>query len=275
MAESSLIQLKPLRGHYIVWVVLGALFLLCGYLIGIYSVPSPTLDILALFAYNLGVPFLVTVLGFYLGWRAKKFSVVYSEPGWSFKPVQIKVDELVQKKKAHNKEYARLVSRPHNVFYYGPIVLLVVMFTLPIFAHYIEPELLSYYPSVYVLLLMLLLTGTIFGGFRSTSNVASQDFTFPVIRESVKIARIQSKVPGTSHIRIVLEEATNGPYVVYRQPRVVVRIVGVEHDAYLETWSDDLSAVSKMLVRILEAEGHPEVIWWWFSEDRYFRKYTG
>ena len=115
---------------------------------------------------------------------------------------------------------------------------------------------------------------TSIGALRATSNSASDDFTILLVREAIRLAKAHENIPGLSNIRVVFDKAEQGGYKVYEAPRVVSRITGLEREGYVESWSDDLGAVNRVLCRIYKTDDHPEVIWWWFSEDRHFRKFV-
>ncbi|MFW9967429.1 MAG: hypothetical protein ACFFEA_09770, partial [Candidatus Thorarchaeota archaeon] len=38
--------------------------------------------------------------------------------------------------------------------------------------------------------------------------------------------------------------------------------------------SEDLRAITRVLCRLYESEENGQVVWWWISRDRNFRKYT-
>jgi len=67
----------------------------------------------------------------------------------------------------------------------------------------------------------------------------------------------------------------SGDYTIYREPRILLRIEGLESESYVESHTDDLGAITKILSRLYEKDDNPQVIWWWVSEDRNFRKFVG
>jgi hypothetical protein len=71
-----------------------------------------------------------------------------------------------------------------------------------------------------------------------------------------------------------MEQAKANDFSIYRSPRVVVRLRDVERDGYIETWTDELGAVSRKLVRLYLPDDKGEILWWWLSDDRNFRKYN-
>ncbi|MFW9844549.1 MAG: hypothetical protein ACFFEV_08230, partial [Candidatus Thorarchaeota archaeon] len=56
---------------------------------------------------------------------------------------------------------------------------------------------------------------------------------------------------------------------------ILLRIAGIKSESYVESWTDDLGAITKVLSRLYEKGDNPQTVWWWISEDRNFRKYIG
>jgi hypothetical protein len=112
------------------------------------------------------------------------------------------------------------------------------------------------------------------GALRASSNSASEDFTILLVRETIKLAKTQQDIPGLTNVRIILDKAEKDGYTVYDAPRVVSRVSGIEREGYIESWTEELGVINRVLCRLYKSEDHPEVVWWWFSEDRYFRKYA-
>jgi hypothetical protein len=150
----------------------------------------------------------------------------------------------------------------------------MLLFSMPFYLSFVDS-------SVLLIAQIMLPTGLILnhaiasiGAFFATSNGASEDFALPLIREALWLGNVQSKTPGISQIRLVLDKAVHEGFRIYREPRIVMRIAGFEHDAYIESWSEDLRALARVLCRLHASEGHGQVVWWWISSDRNFRKYT-
>ena len=49
----------------------------------------------------------------------------------------------------------------------------------------------------------------------------------------------------------------------------------MEEESYIESSAEELGSVLRVLVRSYEKDDIPEIIWWWTSRDRNFRKYVG
>ena len=113
------------------------------------------------------------------------------------------------------------------------------------------------------------------GAILATSNAASDDFDILLVPETIALAKVQEKVPGISHVRIVFDKGQLEGYEIYESPRVVSRISGIEKDAYIESWSEDLHSLTRLLCRLHESDKSPQVVWWWMSRDRNFRKFVG
>jgi hypothetical protein len=233
------------------------------------------LDILLVFVFFALIPVLLSISGFFLSWRLKRDNLTYTATEWNFSPVQLRIQEAKKLPSQYRKKYSRIVAVPYLWYYYCPIAIIIVLFTLPIYASQFDPVLLSLIPLAYYVLLNVLLLISVWGGWRSTSTAASEQFRLPLIREAVKLAETQEKVSGISHVRVVLDKATSGDCEIYRDPRVVIRVQGLEQDCYIESWAEEFGSVSRVQVRIMQSNGFPEIAWWWYGEDRYFRKYVG
>jgi hypothetical protein len=255
--------------------VLGTfLSLLSGYYLAMMFQPTTQLDLISFLGVFLGLPVLVACLSFYVGWHSKKNIVEYHAPTWDLEPVQMTVEDAKKLPRNYNRKYSRLVANSNFWFFFIPILLIVLIMTFPLFAFYEDTTLSNYNSILNAISLTLLFLITLLGAFKATSNPASSDFTLPLIREAVKIAEIQSKVIGVCNVRVVLDKAEEEGFAVYANPRVVIRIEGLEREAYVESWSEDLRAITRVLCRLYEKDEHPQVVWWWISTDRNFRKYV-
>lgn len=270
---TELITYRPMTQYNVVFI-LGTL--LC-FLIGFFHVPlyMPVLtwdwsSILGLFV---GLPVLIASLGYYYGWNYKVKVVEYNAPEWDFEPVQLTIDDARNLPKDFNKKYSRLVSQGNYWMFFTPIIVLVVIAAFPTYA-FLEDQAIAQYSSITMgFLFAILFAGTLFTGFKTTSNAASADFTLPLIREAIRLAKTQENVFGVANIRVVFDKAESGDYTIYKQPRILLRINGLENESYVESWTDDLGAITKVLCRLYKNDDNPQVVWWWVSEDRNFRKY--
>ncbi|MFX1368887.1 MAG: hypothetical protein ACFFAY_09840, partial [Promethearchaeota archaeon] len=95
-----------------------------------------------------------------------------------------------------------------------------------------------------------------------------------LIREAIWLAKQQAKVKVVSEVHVVLDRAKHDGFEIVKNPRVVIRMEGAEDKGYIESWSEDLRAVNRIFSRLLAAEDHEQIVWWWFSRDRLFRKYS-
>lgn len=258
------------------WFVAGAvIFPALGYIGSLGSLPITDLNLLSHFLWYLGLPLLVTILNFYLGWRFKRNNLDYNSPTWEFDASQLKVEEAKKLPGQYNRQFSRLVAVPTFWYYFLPIVIIIFLFTLPLYSLYIDSSVLDWIPTILAISLGFLHIFTLWSSWRSTSCKASGDFKLPLIRENVKLAETQSKISGFSHIRIVLDKAEHAGLEIYRKPRVIARVSGLEEDAYIETSTEELGSVDRVLVRSYKSEEVPEIIWWWTHRDRNFRKYVG
>ena len=217
---------------------------------------------------------LATLIGAFVGWKGKQ-AVEYSSPEWKFEPVQLKPEECKSFVRKHNRNHTRLVASGNFWFFFIPVLLIIAMFGLPLWVLYEAPWLTQYAALLEAAMLALIYLTSFAAMYLGSANSASEDFTMPLVREAAWLARKQSKVPGISHIRVVVDTAEFAGLHIHRNPRVIARISGHEKDAYIESWSEEVGAIAKMLCRLYPSDTSPQVIWWWFSGDRHFRKYVG
>ena len=257
-----------------VLVVGTALSLFSGYWAGSTYIGHEPMDFMAILLWFLGIPVLATLIGAFLGWKGKQ-AVEYSPPEWKFEPIQLKPEECKSFARKHNRNHARLVASGNFWFFFIPILLIIAMFGLPLWIQYEAPWLALYAALLEAAMLILVYLTSFAAMYFGSANSASEDFTMPLVREAAWLARRQAKVPGISHIRVVVDAAEFVGLHVYRNPRVIARISNHGKDAYIESWSEEVGAITKMLCRLYPSDTSPQVIWWWFSGDRHFRKYVG
>jgi hypothetical protein len=256
----------------ILFGILGSVSL--GYFLADLILPLTTWDWLIIFGVFIGLPLLLTIIGFGVGWYGKKNAIEYSNPIWEFEPAQLTIDDTKKLVTENKRKYWRMVANSNFWIFFIPIALLLFMAALPFYMLIEIPSLAPMDVLMVSLSLGLIFAVSSIGALRATSNPASDDFTILLVREAVRLARIHEKIPGLSHTRIVLDKAEQGGYSVYEAPRVVSRVTGLEREGYVESWSEELGAVNRVLGRFYKTNDHPEVVWWWFSEDRHFRKFV-
>ena len=272
---TELVTYKPMTQYNVVFALGTILSFLVGFFLGPIFMPSVTWDWISILGMYVGLPILIASFGYYYGWISKVKVVEYNAPEWDFEPVQLTIDDASKLPKKHNKENSRLVAQGNYWMFFVPIIILVFISALPVYAYYEDASIIQYSSLMLGLSFAFLFANTIFTGFRSTSNHASSDFTLPLIRETIKLAKIQDSVPGVANIRVVLDKAESGDLAVYRLPRILLRIKGIEAETYVESWTDDLGAITKVLGRLYEKDDNPQIVWWWIAEDRNYRKYVG
>ncbi|MFW9958254.1 MAG: hypothetical protein ACFFCT_09285 [Candidatus Odinarchaeota archaeon] len=263
-------SMAALYGFAIIGAVLS---FAAGFYLTVLFRPIAELDILSFLGVFLGIPVLVAFLSFYIGWYYKKNIIEYHPPEWEFKPVQMTIKDAKKLPREYNRKYSRLVANSNFWYFFTPIFLIILISTFPLYAFYENASLSEYVPILNAVSLILIFLITLSGAFRSISNSASADFNLPLIREAVKLAEIQSKVAGVCNVRVVLDKAIEGELAIYDNPRVIIRIEGLVNEAYVESWSEELRAITRVLARLYEKDGNPQVVWWWFSTDRNFRKF--
>ncbi|MFX1604009.1 MAG: hypothetical protein ACFFCK_11040 [Promethearchaeota archaeon] len=243
-----------------------------GVAIGQVYLPLP-FDIWFTLLPYLAVPILMVIVAYAIGFTAKKKSVEYTAPDWDYKPVQFTVEDVRQLIKDHHRDYLRLESRSNYWFFHIPIIIIVTIYALPFYVSLQNPSFLPV--AQWILPVVLALNHIVgsFGAFLATSNDASKVFTLPLIREALWLVKEQSKARGVSQARVVMNQAELGDFRVYTEPRVILRVRGFEKSAYIESWSEDLKSITRLFCRLHETDTHGQVIWWWQSWDRNFRKY--
>jgi len=272
---SELVTYKSLKQYNIVFLLGTILSFLSGYFFVPMFMPTIVWDWVSILGMFVGLPVILGSVGYYYGWRFKVNLVEYHEPNWEFEPVQLTIDEASRLKKEYNKENSRLISQGSYWIFFIPIILLVFIPAIPVYAYLQDSSINQYAAILLGVSLALLFADTIYTGYRTTSNQTSDDFTLPLIRETLRLAKTQEKIPGVANIRVVLDKAEVAGLKIYRLPRVLLRIKHLERVSYVESWTDDLGAITKVLCRLYEHEDKPQVVWWWISEDRNFRKFVG
>ncbi|MHA1907288.1 MAG: hypothetical protein ACW98Y_08335 [Candidatus Thorarchaeota archaeon] len=258
------------------WVFSGlVLTLFGGYFVSIVLYPYLEVNLLTTLISFFLLTFGFSFIDFYLGWKFKRGNLDYSPPEWEFSAVQLKIDDAKKLPREYNRKFKRLVAVPHYMYYFLPIVIIIASIALPMYNVYIASTFYEQTPIIFSLLLTSIHIVSFWGGWRSTSSKTSGDFTLPLIREAVKLATIQSRVTGIAHTRVIFDKAEEAGYEIYRNPRVVSRISSLEEEAYIESSTEELGSVEKVLVRSYKKDDTLEIIWWWSSTDRNYRKYVG
>ncbi|MHA3964778.1 MAG: hypothetical protein AM325_014705 [Candidatus Thorarchaeota archaeon SMTZ1-45] len=271
----SIITYKSITRIYAA-ILLGIfLFLIVGYYLADLFLPTSTWDWITILLVFVAVPVAATALGFYIGWYGKKSAIDYTNPTWTLEPVQMSIDDAKALVKRNQRRYWRMVSNSSYWTFFIPITLLLFMAGLPVYIFFESTNLVGLDSWMFAFALSLTYTVASIGALLATSNSASEDFDILLVREAIALAKAQSNVPGLSYVRIVFDKGELDGYEVYENPRVVSRILGIEKDAYIESWSEELHAVNRVLCRLHRFEDTPQVIWWWISTDRNFRKFIG
>ncbi|MFX1543852.1 MAG: hypothetical protein ACFFCR_12675 [Promethearchaeota archaeon] len=271
--SASPIEYKSDWGLITAFIVGIVLNLAVGVIISLVCLPLP-FDLVLVLALFLGFPTLSAIFAYFIGWYTKKHIAEYTPPDWEFKPVQLKLEEVPEMVKEYHREYRRLEARSNYWTYHLPLIVIMLIFSIPFYLSFIDSSVLPLAQLVLPAGLILNHAVASIGAFFATSNEASEDFALPLVREALWLGTTQSKIPGIGQIRLVLDKAVHEDFRVYREPRIVMRISGFEHDAYIESWSEDLRAITRVLCRLYENKEHGQVVWWWFATDRNFRKYT-
>ncbi len=271
----SIVTYKSLTKIYLTIILGSLLFLVLGYFVADIYLSTTTWDWISVLSLFVGLPVLITGLGFYIGWYGKRSAIEYTDPTWTVEPVQLTIDDTKALVKRNKRENWRMVSNSSYWTFFIPIALLLFMAGLPVYIFFETPNLLGLDSWIFALALSLSYAMASTGSLLASSNIATEDFDILLVRETITLAKAQEKVPGLSHIRIVLDKGEIDGYETYESPRVVSRISGIEKDAYIESWAEDLNAVTRVLCRLHESGDNPQAVWWWMARDRNFRKFIG
>jgi hypothetical protein len=266
---------KSLKKIYAAIVMGGLLLLPIGYFVADMFLPTSTWDLVTILVYFIGLPVLVSTIGFYIGWYGKKSTINYSDPTWTMEPVQMKIDEAKSLVRQNKRKYWRLVSNSSYWTFFIPIALLLFIAGLPVYIYMDHPTLGGFGPWLFAIPLSLVYVVASAGALLATSTAASEDFDILLARETIALAKAHEHIPGLSYIRVVFDKGMRDGYEIYESPRVIARVDGIEHDAYIESWTEDLHSVSRVLCRLMETEKLPQVVWWWIGTDRNYRKFVG
>ncbi len=272
---SEIVTYRPMTPYNVAFLLGTTLSFLVGFFIVPLFMPTAVWEWISILGFFVGLPVLLGSLGYYYGWNFKVNLVEYNCPEWEFEPVQLTIDEASRLKKEYNRENSRLISQGSYWIFFIPIILLVFIPAVPVYAYLQDSSINQYAAILLGISFALLFADTIYTGYRTTSNQASADFTLPLIRETLRLAKTQEQIHGVATIRVVLDRAEAGGLKIYRLPRVLLRIQHLERVSYVESWTDDLGAITKVLSRLYEDKENPQVVWWWVSEDRNFRKFVG
>jgi hypothetical protein len=269
----QIVSYKPLTEIYTA-IVLGAiLFFAIGYVVADLFLPSLVWDWVHIFVFFISLPVLITSFGFYIGWYGKRTTVEYTDPTWPVEPVQMTIDDAKALVKNNKRKYWRLVSNSSYWTFFIPIGLLLFMSGYPVFIFIETPNLYGLDALIFATALTLSYIVSSVGALLASSNTATEDFDILLVREAIDLAKNQEKVPGLSQVRVVFDKGEIDGYEMYESPRVVARIAGIEKEAYIESWSDDLHTVTRVLCRLHKSSKNPQIVWWWMSRDRNFRKF--
>ena len=273
MTEEQIIY-KSIRIHQILSIIFVIALLPLGLFISGYIFPSYSNNLFILLVVYLVLPLIVTMIGVIIGSDAKG-QIEYKYPQWDFQPMQYEIDDAARIERKHLIQFIRLAPNGHFLLFYFPLLILIGLLTFPLYSLEMAPQLTSYVTPVFAISLPILFIASALLGLLATSNEASEDFQVPLIREAVWLGRRQLSTSGVESVRIVLDKAMIGKFIVYDNPRTFIRLTGLGNSAYIETWTKELRAIESILCKYDSGDGHAQVVWWWVAQDRIFRKYVG
>ena len=246
---------------------------LLGYYFAQNSPVTGISDLTVVVAIYFLIPTFVGFLGYLLGWVTKKRAVIYQRPTWEFQTTDFSIDECADLAKQYFKMY-NLVPRSNLLYYLLPPLLIVSLTALPLVVAESFPTVAWSVPYIFGIGLATIFWLTMYGAFRASRNAASLDFLPPRFREAIWLARVQRKIPGVSKISIYLDKAEFGEYTIYREPRVVLRIQGIEEIALVKSISEDIGSISRVLAWLRSPDTEKGIVWSWQAQDREFWKQT-
>ncbi|NWF95962.1 MAG: hypothetical protein HXY34_07435 [Candidatus Thorarchaeota archaeon] len=265
---------KPQKLDLLTGFALAACIVL-GLLIGVGSVDLAQTDLTVLVTLFVALPVLTSCVAYYLGWHMKKHTVSYAPPKWTFEEAAFSLDEVRRLRRSHNTQYLRLVARSSFWHFYLPILCVLLSAAIPLTPLLGIDLSSSTRGALYLANLLILASVSGIGGFLSTSNDASHDFSLPLLREASALAKTQASIHGVSGVQLVMDRATVDGLTVYRRPRVRIGISGLEGQVGIESISDELGSVRCVQCTLYPRDGHAGTVWLWTNTDRTFRKRTG
>ncbi|TXT57323.1 MAG: conserved membrane protein of unknown function [Candidatus Thorarchaeota archaeon] len=267
------------RSQNPLWIAISIGFFSSMIVGGLSSIPiieMGTIDLFTIFIFSFVVPLSVTILSFSIGWRLKKNAVQYVDPeDIRLDKIQLRIEDCKEFVKAYNQQHFSVAAVGRIWYYFVPVIQLCFNIGIPFYLYQINAAIVDYVSLIVALNFAILWTIGVYGGFRSTSNAGSETFTLPLIREAINLAQKQSKVYGVSKVRIVMDHAVIGSLRTYQNPRVVLHVDGIYKAGYIESVSEEMNSVARILTVLYESDEHPQIVWWWLSRDRNFRKYVG
>lgn len=270
---STIVVYNSLKGGLVAAVILAALFGLIGYWAGSEWLIEASDDLTILLALFFLPPVCALVAGLALGSRLKKHAVTYEAPKWEYSPTVHDIGELTEAMKRYRGENFRVLATSNLLHFFVPALLIVAITTTPYYAEYIGIGLGLVWAFFTVIAIVIVFCFSCYAGFTSSRNAASDEFTPKLIRETAWLAKSSEKTPGVSESKIVVDEATNGPIRIYRSPRVLLRVRGLEERSYIYCWSNELRAINRIQCSLTVPDGSARVRWIWSNEDPYFVKH--
>ncbi len=271
---SEPIRYRPLSSVRAVTVLCALALTYLGYVFGTQFYERYVAEPVVLAAATLGLVVLVALGGVMLG-RYAKNAVEYHSPEWEYTTVDMTTDEVAALARSYPRQYVRLVPNGHMVAFYAPLLLTLFAVGVVAYASTVDTLVGQYIPIVFAVVLPLQLALSVLLGFLATSNAASPDFTLPLLREALWLARQQQRVPGVERVYIAIDRAQVDGLSVYRKPKVIAEVKGLHGSARVESISDEKGAVRQVIARLAGDDTHPDVTWWWTSWERVFTKRVG
>ncbi|MCF2136321.1 MAG: hypothetical protein K9W43_03690 [Candidatus Thorarchaeota archaeon] len=257
----------------IIALVMGmALTVLGGYYITLTYPPTGFSDLMHDLLFYLFIPTLASLVGYLLGWGMKKRAVTYVAPDWKFESVELSIDECEHLYHHYPKRYPSLIAVSNILYYTIPPFLIIFSLAFPLYLTEYGSSYLWILPHVFAPALGLIFLVSLIGSYRATSNVASADFTVPLFREILWLAREQGKVPGVERVSIYVDRAMFDQYEIFTQPRVIIRVEGLGESAMIKSLTTDNGSITRVLMWVQPPDGSNEILWSWEARDREFWK---
>ncbi len=267
--SEEIVQNKPLAKYISMLFSLFILYPIGFYLIlpwyGTMNWPFLIIDFIV-------IPLFLIFSSFFIGWIMKKNAIDYKRPKWDFKTKSFSLDEIKTSLKGSTNGNSRVEAKPHFWFFFTPIVVSLFLLSIALYSMLVSWFPLDFLLFVLVTSYLLLHSFSFWSAWRATSNNATDDFIKLLITENLQLAKTQSRLPGVSDIKLLIETADEKGYSVFRNPRVLFRVNGLEKSSYVESRTDELGSIIRLRAGLLDNQNRPLVEWFWHSRDRFFRK---
>ncbi|MGY5854284.1 MAG: hypothetical protein RTU92_12005, partial [Candidatus Thorarchaeota archaeon] len=203
MSEEVVVY-KSIQGTKIAAALLAIILAPLAYFTATWIFPSQITQQGLIFMIFLGLPLLITAIGIFLGSSAKD-AIEYNAPEWEHEPIQLSIDDAKNLTKTYRQKYRRLAPNGYFWYFYTPLLLILASIGVPLYASLVDMNYIDYVAPFFTIALPLLFVTSALLGLLASSNAASADFTLPLIREAIWIAKHFAKINGSSSVHVLLD----------------------------------------------------------------------